>query len=269
MLYNTNKKIKDKEKQDLKNENEKLIKKLKDLEDKLNKATDEINEYKQELQSDMNKSGKGKIIQIKSKKRFQKPTAKTDRPQGIRPTDGTNEMKKTEIEEPNVVKEDIKDQAQEKEHISKSKEDDKKHTENSQKEANVTKIDSPNKAPSIKQPESKLPSAQPPSGSQVESPLPTVTAPSSDSKVPEPGSGISSNYNSTPSVSIQPKTNTVSGVKAPLIDYAKRSEAKKAEKVTSIPTSALESSSSNPPKSNDSVHRYVYLQILILALCEI
>lgn len=74
MLYNTNKKIRDKEKLDLKNENEKLIKRNKEVEESMKKLQEELDMYKNEIsQLDPNKGSKKKIV-MKPKRRLQPPT---------------------------------------------------------------------------------------------------------------------------------------------------------------------------------------------------
>jgi len=77
MLYNANKKIRDKEKQELKIENEKLMKRNKEVEDGLKKAQEELQAFKNKLmQVDLNTNApKGKFI-MKPKKRLQGPSQK-------------------------------------------------------------------------------------------------------------------------------------------------------------------------------------------------
>lgn len=197
MLYNTNKKIRDKEKLDLKNENEKLHKRNKEVEESMKKLQEELEMYKKEISLlDPSKGSKKKIV-MKPKRRLQPPTQ-------------VEEDSKTPNKPLNKVN------------------DDKSMIKTHSKEIESTKT-------------------------QVEQPLPS-------SGIMKPavsvGSDKSSNPGNVPTVSIQPKTNTINAVKGPLKNYSKRSESKKGEKVTiSVANSASESLSPMSNKPSDTSDR--------------
>ena len=74
MLYNTNKKIRDKEKHELKLQNEKLTKKNKEVEENYNKLKEELESYKKQIVNfDLGNNAPKKKIVMKPKKKLQPP----------------------------------------------------------------------------------------------------------------------------------------------------------------------------------------------------
>lgn len=78
MLYNTNKKIRDKEKSEIRNENDKLQKIIQEMEEKMKKMTDEIKSYKEQLINHDIVGNNKKVIIMKQKKKLQIPVVKEE-----------------------------------------------------------------------------------------------------------------------------------------------------------------------------------------------
>jgi hypothetical protein len=88
MLYNTKKRIGDKEKQDLQADNERLTKKLSEIQQSFDKIKDELELYKKDaFNSDNNKSMKKKFV-MKPKRKLQPPTNLNEDPKT--PTSNSN-----------------------------------------------------------------------------------------------------------------------------------------------------------------------------------
>jgi hypothetical protein len=78
MLYNTNKKIRDKEKSEIRSENDKLQKIVKEMEEKMQKMSDEIKSYKEQLINHDIVGSSKKMIIMKPKKKIQIPIIKEE-----------------------------------------------------------------------------------------------------------------------------------------------------------------------------------------------
>lgn len=101
MLYNTKKRIGDKEKQELQTDNERLTKKLNELQQSFDQIKEELELYKKEsANSDNNKGAKKKFV-MKPKRKLQAPTS-------------VNEDSKTQTGDSNIPIEKKKSVEQEK-----------------------------------------------------------------------------------------------------------------------------------------------------------